>query len=505
MGHPPQAYSTSPVSPLATPLEDSPLETTRNMASVSPSEQNMYYDEKIFIPEEPMSHDTQVVQPNRRPSHAPEAVLDIPQQIPPPVPPLPIAVPIAVPAAVPAAVPTAVPINFAPPGYTDLDLPSRPQQKPFWKRHILWIAAVLAFGVLIIGIVVGVIGHSERKSSAAKTTNTTAAPVVFGITNNTRNSVASTGLFVNNKTLWNTHVLWQSATGTINLQISLDSITFRPEQEVRLSIPPKLGSPLSATTSLDSTTGVVSLSIFYISGRNNITMSTLTCSLNSDRCKTVENRNLPTQVAPSNFTGLAAVNVNEAQDWRVYYHDADNYISELQGDVAGFNLGKKIGGQAMNASSMAAININSTTNNIHIFYIDGLTQTLFKTQFIESGWTKPSIVSPDLIGSWNPRSGLGAAYTKVQDQLHVYYTGTDAGIYEFLGSNASKTINAKWAVQPGHNHLWHTADVIGGPIAAIGWADQARFYQLKEGALAEGHLNGTTWTEAFIDMNGAMT
>ena len=130
------------------------------------------------------------------------------------------------------------------------------------------------------------------------------------------------------------------------------------------------------------------LNIFYVSGVNNITMSAVTCSPNSDKCNTIANCYLPTQIAPSNFTGLAAVNVNKAQDWRVYYHDEDGYISELQGDNSGFNLGKPIGGSGLNASSIAAVNVNSTTNNINIFYVDGLTQALFKMQFTADAWTK---------------------------------------------------------------------------------------------------------------------
>ncbi|KAH7419431.1 hypothetical protein BKA64DRAFT_16398 [Cadophora sp. MPI-SDFR-AT-0126] len=458
-------YSNSPVSPLQTPIDGQ-----RNMAAAfSPVEQNIYSDEKIVMVG-PMGQGMEVVEPNRRPSHAPEVVLAAA-----PVPP------------------------HAPPGYADTELPSRPAPKPFWKRHILWIVAILGLGILVIGVVVGVIGHMESKSTR---TNNSRVSVVKAITNNTMNSVASSGLFLNDGTTWNTHVIWQNSSGGINLQISLDGRTFQPEQPVKLSIPPKIGSPLSATTEVDASTGVVMLNIFYLSGVSNITMSAVTCSPNSDKCNTIANCYLPTQIAPSNFTGLAAVNVNKAQDWRVYYHDEDGYISELQGDNSGFNLGKPIGGSGLNASSIAAVNVNSTTNNINIFYVDDLTRALFKMQFTADVWTKPSIVSPDLIASWNPRSGLGAAYTEVQDQLHVYYTGLDAGIYEFLGSGASQTTNTSWAPQPGHNHLWAAADFVGAPISAVGWADQARFYQVKEGDLAEGSLSNTTWTEAFIDNNG---
>ncbi len=150
-------------------------------------------------------------------------------------------------------------------------------------------------------------------------------------------------------------------------------------------------------------------------------MSAITCSSGTDKCNTIANCLLPTEIPASNFTGLAAVNVNNAQDWRVYYSDEDGYISELQGDNSGFNSGKPIvcfggahfllsqnvlfssrnipesaianflvtqGGSALNASSIAAVNVNSVTNNINVFYIDQLTQALFKMQFTAGFWTK---------------------------------------------------------------------------------------------------------------------
>ncbi|KAK0125574.1 hypothetical protein ONS96_009410 [Cadophora gregata f. sp. sojae] len=459
-------YSNSIVSPLHTPTD-----CQRNLVTpCSPVEEYVYSDEKIVMAGPMGQGGVEVIEPNRRPSHAPEVVLAA--------------------AAVPA---------HAPPGYADTELPSRPAPRPFWRRHLLWIIAILGLVTLVIGAVVGTLGHMESK--AARKSNSSVS-VVKAVTNNTLNSVASSGLFLNDGTTWNTHVIWQNSTGGINLQVSLDGQTFRPAQPVKLQIQPRVGSPLSTTTEVDPSTGVVMLNIFYLSGVNNITMSAITCSPNSDKCNTIANCYLPTQIAPSNFTGLAAVNVNKAQDWRVYYHDVEGYISELQGDNSGFNLGKKIGGSGLNASAIAAINVNSTTNNINIFYVDGLTQALFKMQFTAGDWTKPSVVSTEIIASWNPRSGLGAAYTETHDQLRVYYTGIDAGIYEFLGSNVSRTTNTSWLAQPGHSHLWAPADFVGAPITAVGWGDQARFYQVKEGDLAEGSLDNTTWTEAFIDNNG---
>jgi hypothetical protein len=107
-------------------------------------------------------------------------------------------------------------------------------------------------------------------------------------------------------------------------------------------------------------------------------------------------------------------------------------------------------------------------------------------------------VSDERVTSWNPHSGLGAAYSSGQDQLHVYYTGLDSGVYEFLGNNASST-DTEWDSQPGRNHIWAEADYAGADIAAVGWSDQVRFFQQSDKVrMVQGALSNTTWTEAFV-------
>ncbi len=91
-------------------------------------------------------------------------------------------------------------------------------------------------------------------------------------------------------------------------------------------------------------------------------------------------------VAPHENTGLAAVNVGNAQDWRVYYYDEEGYVSEMAGNSSGFDLGRPIGGLALNSSDIAAVNINSTTNDINLFYVDQLTEALFTMEF-KGVWT----------------------------------------------------------------------------------------------------------------------
>jgi hypothetical protein len=123
-------------------------------------------------------------------------------------------------------------------------------------------------------------------------------------------------------------------------------------------------------------------------------MSAITCPAKSAVCKTISNCLLPTKVPTNVNTGLAAVNVNLAQDWRIYYHDQNGAMSQLEGNSSGFATGELIGGSALNASSIAAVNVNSTTNNINVFYVNALTKELFKMQFTNGAWTERGSPSP---------------------------------------------------------------------------------------------------------------
>lgn len=116
-------------------------------------------------------------------------------------------------------------------------------------------------------------------------------------------------------------------------------------------------------------------------------MSAITCPAGSANCGTINNCLLPTTVPANVYTGLTAVNVNDAQDWRVYYLDKNGAVSQLEGNASGFATGEQIGGSGLNASSLAAVNVNSTTNNINLFYVDDLTRNLFKMQFTNGAWT----------------------------------------------------------------------------------------------------------------------
>ncbi|RDW68230.1 hypothetical protein BP5796_08887 [Coleophoma crateriformis] len=378
-----------------------------------------------------------------------------------------------------------------------------PPRRPWWKKPTVILLAVLIFLVICVGIAGGLYvklhspHHPNKKDETGKSPS--AAQQVTFAQNSTRNSVASSGLFLNDKKTWNMQTYWQQDSGNVQMRMSLDGTTWRPVRNVTFTIPPKQNSPLSATASTD-TTGVVYLTLFYLTNTTQIAMVGHACAAGSSSCSMTTNQivsNLLT-VSPGNFTDLAAVNVDDAQDWRVYFQDRDGMIRELAGNSSGFGEGSLIGGFGLNTSSIAAVNVNSTTNNIKVFYVDSLSQALYQTEFVGS-WTPPAIVSSAIIASWNPLSGLATCYTKASDQIHVYYTGNDAGIYEFLGNNSS-TNATQFAAQPGRNHLWAVADYPGADISAVGWSTEARFFQISQGKLAEGSLSNVTWSESIVGL-----
>ncbi|RDW87943.1 hypothetical protein BP5796_03637 [Coleophoma crateriformis] len=382
-------------------------------------------------------------------------------------------------------------------GFAEAQLPERQSIRPWRKSPRILLLIVFTFIIVSSGIAAAFYVHSRNVVSPTPSAFSEVSTDSI-VQDNTRASMASSGLFLNDKSTWNMQTYWQTPTGGIKRQISLDGQTFSAETNVTLQINPRIGSPLAATASTDKT-GIVYLTLFYLSEANEIVISGTACPAGSSTCGATFNNVISAQLTlpPSNQTGLAAVNVNDAQDWRVYFHDIRGMLTEVAGNASGFGSGTVVGSAGLNKSSIAATNVNSTTNNINVFYVDARTQFLTTIAFVNGAWTFPSQVTPRKQLAWNPLAGLSACYTKTLDQLHVYYTAADLGIYEFLGSNVSTT-NTTWGVRPGRNHVWSTADYPSADISAVGWRDQARFFQLTQGKIIEGSLDNTTWTEAFI-------
>ena len=135
------------------------------------------------------------------------------------------------------------------PTYTE-SLPERePARRPFLKRHMLWLIVVLLLIIAIAGVVIGVLASrwSGKKGSTA--------PKVV-VPNNTIGSVASSGLWLNGGTKWNMQTYWQNTNGSLWYQMSLDGVSYQQPRNASLRVPPRIGSPLSATAVTDST-GVV--------------------------------------------------------------------------------------------------------------------------------------------------------------------------------------------------------------------------------------------------------
>lgn len=218
------------ISPLSSVQGTPVLGESRN-AAVSPVETastttTYFPDEKIAIPIE--AYDGIEVAP-RRPSRGLEVV--------------------TAPVSPPQYTVGGAQVNYA---NTDAKLPDRPAKKPFWKRYFLWILAAALLSLILICTVAGLAMRPHNKDKKVLVSGT--------VRNSTLHSVASTGLFLKDGT-WNMHLFTQNTTGGITLQISLDGDTYQPYHNVSLTIPPKIGSPLSATAEQDKQTGVVMASL----------------------------------------------------------------------------------------------------------------------------------------------------------------------------------------------------------------------------------------------------
>jgi hypothetical protein len=106
----------------------------------------------------------------------------------------------------------------------------------------------------------------------------------------------------------------------------------------------------------------------------------------STKRTTISNLILSTEI-PSHFnTGLSAVIIRNVEDWCIYYFNEARLISELAGNLPGFDSDTPIGGMALHESSIAAVNVSSITNNVNVFFVDQLTETLFGMHFTDGAW-----------------------------------------------------------------------------------------------------------------------
>jgi hypothetical protein len=229
--HPKQVQDDN-ISPLSS-VQATPVLPGAQMAAVSPAEPNhpnYFPDEKIVMPIEAYEGIEAIP---RRPSRGLEATGATEN-------------------------PPSYTVGGAQVGYAnaDAELPARPAKKPFWKRHFLWILTIAILLVIFITTVAGLLSRPRK-------TKEVTVEVSKVVTNSTLYSVASSGLFLKDGT-WNMHLFSQNHTGGITLQVSLDGESYEPYQNVSLTIPPKVGSPLSATAEQDPQTGVVMVRLLFV-------------------------------------------------------------------------------------------------------------------------------------------------------------------------------------------------------------------------------------------------
>jgi hypothetical protein len=266
-------------------------------------------------------------------------------------------------------------------------------------------------------------------------------------------------------------------------------------------------------------------------------MSAVTCPTGSANCNTINNCYLPTTNSPNEYTGLAAVNVDNAQDWRVYYYDDEGNLSELAGNSSGFDMGNPIGGLALNSSGIAAVNINSTTNNINVFYVDQLTEALYTTEFNGAWTTRTSLPPFHIITNKNQHtpSPPSASQHGTQPQVSAPRTHpaktsctsiTRVLISESMSSWAATRVSRTrrgWrsleGITSGLRRItsvlillllgtsvlfpfpcFHLQFFVGRTLLIddTRWLDQVRFFQVAQNKMVEGSLNSSTWTESFV-------
>jgi hypothetical protein len=202
-------------------------------------------------------------------------------------------------------------------------------------------------------------------------------------------------------------------------------------------------------------------------------------------------------------------------------------------------MGNPIGGLALNSSGIAAVNINSTTNNINVFYVDQLTEALYTTEF-NGAWTTRTSFPPFLIITNKTKhtpSPPSASQHGTQPQVWAPHTRsaktsctstTRALISESMSSSAATRVSRTkrgWRSRDGiisgrrritsvlilpllgasfpfhspppspHVHFF-VGETNSEKITR--WLDQVRFFQVAQNKMVEGSLNSSTWTESFV-------
>jgi hypothetical protein len=133
------------------------------------------------------------------------------------------------------------------------------------------------------------------------------------------------------------------------------------------------------------------VNLFYITGNADIAQANLTCPLTSISCTLQFNGIITTDSTyPVHaLSGLSAAYLGGTYSWRVYYHNTDGTLSELDGDAAASTgwTSRIVGGKAKIGSNIAVSLANSSSSpGINVFYVDEAT-ALLTTVTWYGGWS----------------------------------------------------------------------------------------------------------------------
>ncbi|RDW61647.1 hypothetical protein BP5796_11539 [Coleophoma crateriformis] len=286
------------------------------------------------------------------------------------------------------------------------------------------------------------------------------------------------------------HLYYQlSNTSQIIYRVYTGSTGWGPATELSLDITPKNDTPLSAVGYTDGSSSY--LYLYYLDSSYNIIEAYLYSNLSSTELTFGQTTTISANVTTATHasTGLAAVNI-ESYGWRVYYQNADGYISELA-KGSSWNKGKVVGGLAYSGSPIAASFI--TIPQINLFYVEADAAELYTLSYSGS-WSTASALTKSDVSTWNGTSvSLASAGQNATDLMRTYYIGDDKGIYEYYNTSATA-----WKSTPDQSSQWKNADSLAGGLAAVGWTANIRLYYAVSDQIVEAALIKSSWREGAI-------
>lgn len=291
-------------------------------------------------------------------------------------------------------------------------------------------------------------------------------------------------------------------TGDINYRLYLSTKkAFQTPQRLALTVSALIGTPMTSTTQYDDTTFTTLVNFFYLTGNStstNLAMAIMTCSSTSPTCSTTSNdivaQSIKYPIHPS--SSLAATYLPNTAGWRIYYTNADSYISEMTYAPAASNEkwgSNIIGGKTSEGSSIAVLNQPPT--GLNVYYMDDSARITSLTY--KGGWSDPSNLNP--AGPLNATIPLAAVYVPKVFTYQIFYLDTVGAMHSYAKINSTGT----WQGQTSKS--WAIADPETG-ISATAWNEQIRMYYFSKGKLNQGAVSkvpavaktAQTWANAVI-------